>query len=224
MIEILRQTRDYVICIKPCGVLSESSNGSIPGMPQLLGEQLGCTVYTIHRLDTGVGGVMVYAKSKAAAAKLTAQVTDRTMEKEYIALVHGVPEQSAAEWTDYLFKDARKNKSYVIKKERKGAKIAILRYETAGSGTTRYGEASLAHVWLTTGRTHQIRVQFSSRRHPLVGDGKYGGSDNGAAIGLWLYRLSFVDPSSDAEVTVSALPPRDQRPWDEGLLLEEERT
>ena len=224
MIEILRESRDYVVCIKPCGVLSESSNGSIPGMPQLLGEQLGCTVYPVHRLDTGVGGVTVYAKNKAAAAKLTAQVTDRRMGKEYLALVHGVPREPADEWTDYLFKDARKNKSYVIKKERKGAKIAILRYEAVGSSATRYGEVSLVRVWLTTGRTHQIRVQFSSRKHPLVGDGKYGGSDNGAAIGLWLRRLTFLDPADGAEVTVSALPSQDQRPWDEGLKIWEERT
>ena len=213
--EILKETRDYVVCIKPCGVLSENSSGGIVGMTDCLAEALGHPVFTVHRLDTGVGGVMVYAKNKRAAAELSAQVADRRMQKEYVALVHGVPSEPAAELRDFLFKDARKNKSYVIKKERKGAKEAILTYETAGSSNTRYGEATLVRIQLQTGRTHQIRVQFSSRKHPLVGDGKYGGSDNGAQIGLWLRELRFFDPKTGESVCISALPSAEQNPWSE---------
>lgn len=213
--EILKETRDYVVCIKPCGVLSENSSGGIVGMADLLAETLGHPVFTVHRLDTGVGGVMVYAKNKRAAAELSTQVADRRMQKEYIALVHGVLAEPAAELRDFLFKDARKNKSYVIKKERKGAKEAILTYETVGSSDTRYGESTLVRIWLQTGRTHQIRVQFSSRKHPLVGDGKYGGSDNGAQIGLWLRELRFIDPKTGEPVCISALPSVEQNPWSE---------
>ena len=217
--EILKETRDYVVCIKPCGLLSENSAGGMIGMADCLSEVLGRPVYTVHRLDTGVGGVMVYAKNKHAAAELSSQVADRRMQKEYIALVHGVPAEPSAELRDFLFKDARKNKSYVIKKERKGAKEAILTYETAGSSDTRYGESTLVRIWLQTGRTHQIRVQFSSRKHPLIGDGKYGGSDNGAQIGLWLRELRFVDPKSGESVCISAMPSMEQNPWSEVQTL-----
>ena len=217
--EILKETHDYVVCVNPAGVLSEESRSGMPGMVDRLTEQLSAPVYTVHRLDTGVGGVMVYAKNKNAAAKLSAQITDRRMQKEYVALVHGTPEAPAAELRDFLFKDARKNKSYVIKKERKGAKEAILTYEAVGSAVTSYGEATLVRIWLQTGRTHQIRVQFSSRKHPLVGDGKYGGSDNGAEIGLFLHKLTFEDPRSGVPLTFTVLPPRDIRPWREASVL-----
>lgn len=217
MIEILYENRDLVVCIKPAGVLSESGANGIQGLPDLLRTQLNREkpLLTVHRLDAGVGGVMVYAKSKGACAELSAQIADRRMKKEYLALVHGHLEEPVGEMKDLLFKDARKNKTFVVKSERKGVKDASLSYEVIGSITTRYGDASLVRVELHTGRTHQIRVQFSSRRHPLIGDGKYGGSDNGSGIGLWLYSLSFFNSSDGESVTFTAPPPRDRLPWSE---------
>lgn len=219
MIEILYENRDFAVCVKPTGVLSESGESGRVGMPELLGEQLygrgGRPLLTVHRLDAGVGGVMVYAKNKNACAKLSAQVTDKTVRKEYLAAVHGRMDPPSGDMKDFLFKDSRKNKTFVVKKERKGVKDASLAYETLATGVTRYGEASLVRVELHTGRTHQIRVQFSSRRHPLIGDGKYGGSDNGAAMGLWLRTLSFTSPTDGKAMTFTAEPPETCAPWSE---------
>lgn len=217
--EILYENRDFVVCVKPVGILSENGEGTHRGMPTLLSEQFYGSedrpLLTVHRLDAGVGGVMVYAKHKRACAALSAQVTDKTMKKEYLAAVHGKIDPPEGEMKDFLFKDSRKNKTFVVKKERKGVKDASLAYRTLSTGITRYGEASLVRVELHTGRTHQIRVQFSSRKHPLIGDGKYGGSDNGSAIGLWLRTLSFISPTDGKLLTFTADPPTEALPWSE---------
>ena len=114
---------------------------------------------------------MVYARTKQAAAALSRAVQEGTMVKEYVAMVHGNPPESG-DWTDLLFKDSSKNKVFVVKKERKGVKKARLEFQTLSAG-----EDSLVRIRLHTGRSHQIRVQFSSRGFPLVGDHKYGARD-----------------------------------------------
>lgn len=160
--ELLFYDENMVVCVKPVGVDSEH------GVPQALAQQLGSTVYPLHRLDVNVGGVMVYARTKAAAAFLSRLVQTGEMVKEYIACVHGVPPQ-AGDWEDLLFKDSRKNKVFVVKRERSGVKKARLEFTRLSEG-----EESLVRIRLHTGRSHQIRVQFSSRGYPLVGDHKYG--------------------------------------------------
>ena len=201
MIQILKLERSYALCVKPVGVLSEE-----PGMPALLREQLGGEWYCVHRLDKAVGGVMVYARTRKAAAALSAAVAEREMKKEYLAVCQGTPEPPAGTMEDLLFKDSGKNKAFVVKRERKGVKPARLSYETLAAG----GDSALVHVTLDTGRFHQIRVQFASRKHPLLGDRRYGGP-TAQQLGLWSWRLTIPDPDTGKPVTACALP--EGEPW-----------
>ena len=159
MMEILFSDRDLAVCVKPVGLDSEHD------VPAALKEALGGEIFPIHRLDKNVGGVMVFARNKAAAAQLSRLVQDGSLVKEYMAIVHGTPE-IRGEMTDFLFKDSAKNKVFVVKNERKGVKLARLEYHCC----TQMGNCTLVRIRLHTGRSHQIRVQFSSRGYPLVGD------------------------------------------------------
>lgn len=192
VLEILFSDRDYAVCIKPVGVDSEKE------MVELLKTQLPGDFFPVHRLDLNVGGVMVYARNTKAAAALSKAITDGSFIKEYLAMVHGTPENSG-DWKDFLFKDSRKNKVFVVKKERKGVKAARLTYEVLTSG-----ETSLVHIRLYTGRSHQIRVQFSSRGFPLVGDHKYGSRDEATAPLLYSHKVTF--PWHGETKTYSAKP------------------
>jgi 23S rRNA pseudouridine1911/1915/1917 synthase len=177
--EILFFDKHILVCVKPVGIDSEHD------VPQALSKQLGGEVFPIHRLDKNVGGVMVFARTKSAAAALSRSVQEGTMVKEYIAMVHGVPETSG-DWTDLLFKDSSKNKVFVVKKERKGVKTARLEYVRLTDC-----DPATVRVRLHTGRSHQIRVQFASRGFPLLGDHKYGARDEHAAPRLFSCRLTF---------------------------------
>ena len=177
--EILYTDRSLIACIKPVGLDSESE------VPAALKEAIGGEIFPIHRLDKNVGGVMVFARTKAAAATLSKAIQEGKMVKEYVAMVHGTPPETG-DWEDFLFKDSKKNKVFTVKKERKGVKYARLEFERLSSG-----ETSLVHIRLHTGRSHQIRVQFSSRGFPLVGDHKYGSRDSAAAPMLFSCRITF---------------------------------
>jgi len=177
--KILYSDKDIAVCVKPVGMDSESD------LPKALSEVLGGEMFTLHRLDKNVGGVMVYARNKRTAAELSRAIQDGSMVKEYRALVHGIPPEKG-DWTDLLFKDSSKNKVFVVNRERKGVKKARLEF-------TRLTEAdpSLVHIRLHTGRSHQIRVQFASRGFSLVGDRKYGSKDDVKAPQLFSCRISF---------------------------------
>ena len=177
--DILYSDNSIAVIIKPVGLDSEAE------VPAALKEALGGEVFPIHRLDKNVGGVMVYARTKQAAAALSKAVQEGSMVKEYVAMVHGAPPESG-DWTDLLFKDSSKNKVFVVKKERKGVKKARLEFKTL-----RTGEESLVRIRLHTGRSHQIRVQFSSRVFPLVGDHKYGARDEKTAPMLFSCCITF---------------------------------
>ncbi len=207
MIDILHKDAATVVCIKPVGTVSEE-----PGMPAELREQLGGQAYCVHRLDTVVGGTMVYARTKQAAAKLSADIAADQLTKEYLAVVEGVPEQSEGVLEDLLLKDSSKGKSFVVGRMRKGVKQAKLEYRAIRSVETVQGTYTLVWVRLYTGRFHQIRVQFASRKHPLVGDGKYGSKCNRCKVALWSYRLSFPHPKTGEREYYSSLPPM-QFPW-----------
>lgn len=190
--QILYSDRDIVACIKPVGLDSEQE------VPTALKEEMAGEIFPIHRLDKNVGGVMVFARTKAAAAALSKAVQEGSMVKEYLALVHGTPPETG-DWEDFLFKDSRKNKVFVVKKERKGVKFARLEYRLLKSG-----EQSLVHIRLHTGRSHQIRVQFSSRGFPLVGDHKYGSRD--AATAPMLFSCRIILPHHGETMVFEAQP------------------
>ena len=177
--KILYADRGIVACIKPVGLDSEAE------VPAALKAELGGEIFPIHRLDKNVGGIMVFARTKSAAAALSKAVQDGQMVKEYVAMVHGTPPESG-DWEDFLFKDSRKNKVFAVKKERKGVKYARLEFSRL-----KGGEQSLVHIRLHTGRSHQIRVQFSSRGFPLVGDHKYGSRDSATAPMLFSCRITL---------------------------------
>lgn len=176
---ILYSDRDIAVCVKPVGLDSEHQ------VPEAMIQELGGQIFPIHRLDKNVGGVMVYARTKGAAATLSKAVQEGTVVKEYVALVHGAPPEEG-DWQDLLWKDSTKNKVFVVKRERKGVKKARLEYRRLSEG-----EPSLVRIRLHTGRSHQIRVQFASRGFPLVGDKKYGGKDEHSAPMLFSCCLTF---------------------------------
>ena len=198
VIEILEQTPGLVVCIKPVGVRAQ---GEAPdALPALLAKQLGAGVYPVHRLDQAVGGLMVFARTGAMAAKLSQAMAEGTLQKEYLAVLGARPKDDSGELFDLLFHDRFKNKTYVVSKERKGVKKASLSYRVVAEADG----LCLVHVRLHTGRTHQIRVQFASRGMPLVGDGKYGSRKNAAAPALWSYALTL--PMGGAIARIRALP------------------
>ena len=217
MVEILWRTSDFVVCVKPAGVVSQDAGeSSLPGLlrAQLHTEYMG----VIHRLDREVGGVMVYALTPKAAAALSRSVQERTMEKTYLAVLRGVPPEAAGKLEDLLYHDKARNKTFVVDRKRKGVRDACLEYvllETAGN-------RALVQVRLKTGRTHQIRVQFASRGTPLVGDGKYGGKEPGVPLGLWSCRLAFPAPATGEPMEFFRLPP-DTAPWDQFQIITERR-
>ena len=191
--EILYSDREIAVCVKPVGLDSEQQ------VPEALRAALGGEIYPIHRLDKNVGGVMVYARTRSAAAAPARGVQDGSLVKEYVALVHGTPPEKG-DWQDLLWKDSAKNKVFVVKRERKGVKPARLEFTRLTAG-----ETSLVRIRLHTGRSHQIRVQFASRGYPLVGDHKYGSRDAQTAPMLFSCRLSF--PWKGETRTFQALPP-----------------
>ena len=190
--KILYSNEDFAVCIKPVGMDSEKE------VPNALTAVLGGDIFPIHRLDKNVGGVMVYARNRKAAAALSRSVQDGKMIKEYLATVHGAPPETG-DWEDLLWKDAAKNKVFVVKRERRGVKNARLEFRRLSEEKT-----SLVHIRLHTGRSHQIRVQFSSRGFPLVGDHKYGSKDLRTEPMLFSFRISF--PFAGKVHTFSALP------------------
>ena len=176
--ELLFHDNDLAVCIKPVGLDSEHQ------MPAALKELLGGEFFPVHRLDLNVGGVIVYARNKGAAAALSRAIQEGTMVKEYVAMVHGTPPETG-DWEDLLWKDSAKNKVFVVKRMRGGVKKARLEFRRLSAGPT-----SLVRIRLHTGRSHQIRVQFASRGFPLVGDRKYGARDEEAAPRLFSCRLT----------------------------------
>ena len=193
--DVLFEDDEILVIVKPAGMASQLSPGGNDCVTALRDRE-GGEIFPVHRLDTATRGVMVYAKTKSAAAWLSKEIADGRFRKEYKALVHGCPEPPEGVMEDWLFKD-RSGKSYPVKRERKGVRKAVLTYRTEKTlPTEKYGELSLVSVLPQTGRTHQIRMQFASRKWPLLGDGRYGARDNAPFLGLACVRLAFRHPAT----------------------------
>lgn len=200
-IGILYEDKYLIACIKPSGVISEDG-----GLPDMLSKQLNVKrIFCVHRLDKDVGGVMVYAKDGKTAALLSEAISAHKAKKEYLLICQGEPQEHAGTFFDLLYHDKQKNKTYVVKKERKGVKDAELDYELIAHNTEN--DVSLVKATLKTGRSHQIRVQFASRKMPLAGDGKYGSGIKQSKIALWSYRYSFIHPVTGEEICAEETPP-----------------
>lgn len=194
--KIVFEDKNIVICIKPEGMLSQSDNDGGESAVSRLQALTGGEIYPVHRLDRTTMGLMVFAKTARAASALSRDIAEHRFNKRYIALVHGRPQESRGEMQDLLFFDRRKNKSFVVKKERAGVKKAVLDYVLLNFGETPCGTVSGLEIMLQTGRTHQIRVQCASRGMPLLGDRRYGAQDEFKKIALCAFSLEFPHPES----------------------------
>lgn len=197
-ITLLFSDGEAVVALKPAGVVSEDVAG---GFPEMLRNELGGEIFPVHRLDRGTAGLMVYARSAASASSLSRQIADGSVIKEYLAVVSGRPERESGEFCDLLYFDRRRNKSFVVTRGRKGVKEARLSYRLLSEKEGK----SLLRIRLFTGRTHQIRVQLSSRGMPLEGDRAYGGS-KGKYPALFCCRLEFSHPVTGEKMSFEAAP------------------
>ena len=206
--KILFENKDFVICQKEVGVSTQSTtekNGLADEATSLFGYGA-----VINRLDTAVGGAVLIAKNKSSASALSKLAENRLIDKTYLAVAEGVPENKSGIFEDLLFKDSSRNKSFVVKRMRKGVKKASLEYEVLSSKEYNGKNLSLIKIKLHTGRTHQIRVQFSSRKMPLCGDGKYGSHDNGCTVALWSHMMEF---ELGEKISVCSYPDMKKYPW-----------
>ena len=214
MIKVLYKDKHIIVVEKPVNILSEHQTNTLRTMPDTIKKMTGAyKVDVVHRLDKMVGGTMVYSLNGKATKGLSETIRNHRMIKEYLAVVHGKPDSHEGIMKDFLFKDSAKNKSFVVKTLRKGAKEASLEYKLIKTTETDDGPVSLVKIRLHTGRTHQIRVQFSSRKMPLLGDGKYGSHDNGCFIALWSHHLGFRHPTFKKDIDEYSLPPIKDYPW-----------
>lgn len=206
--EIIYQDKDIIVCVKPPRVLSTDEPG---GLPDLIRQELGdpnANVRTVHRLDRTVSGLMVLARRSKAASELSRQIREGEFHKEYVAVIHGTPEEDAAELQDLLLRNKQERKTYIVTEPGKDVQEARLSYQVLN----RAQDLTRVRIQLHTGRTHQIRAQFSGRGWPLVGDRKYGIPDEAEEIALWSYRLAFHHPYSGKPMEFILEPPLDY-PW-----------
>ena len=162
----------------------------------------------VHRLDRPVGGVMVFAKTSKAAARLSEQVREKVFKKKYLVIVNGKFEEKKGTLKDYLLKNERLNKSRVVEEETKNSKYAELDYEVLKYDKEQ--NLSLLKINLHTGRHHQIRVQLSSRDHSIYGDAKYNGRGSARQLYLWAYELTIQNVISKEEMTFTSIPEKEK--------------
>lgn len=211
--EIVYADAAVLVCVKPAGVLSTDEPG---GLPSLVREALGdreADVRTVHRLDRAVSGLMVLARSAAAASALSREISEGRFYKEYLAMVHGsTPDRG--ELRDLLRRDKARKMTFVVQEPAKGVQEAVLDYETLRRGA----DMSLVRVHLHTGRTHQIRVQFASRGWPLYGERKYSENPDDCPLALWSHAVGFTHPATGERMRFEKEPPA-VYPWNMWLPL-----
>ena len=206
--DIIYQDKDIIVCVKPSGVLSTDEPG---GLPELIRQELGdpnANVRTVHRLDRTVSGLMVLARRSKAASELSRQIREGGFEKEYLAVIHGKPTEDTAILKDLLLRNKQEKKTYVVTETGKDVQEAVLEYRVL----KKTSDLTRVRIRLHTGRTHQIRAQFSGRGLPLVGDRKYGIAEDNCPIALWSYRLAFNHPYSGKPMEFMLEPP-EIYPW-----------
>lgn len=207
--ELIYMDDDLLVCVKPARVLSTDEPG---GLPDMIRERLGdpkADIRTVHRLDRVVSGLMVLARNVNAASELSRQIRDGKFEKEYLAVCHGATAE-AETLRDLLYRDKARKMTMVAVEPAKGVQEAVLHYQRLACTDVM----SKVRIQLETGRTHQIRVQFSSRDWPLVGERKYAQLEDDCEIALWSYRLAFTHPTSGMLMEFTKEPPK-VYPWNE---------
>lgn len=216
MIDVIYEDNHLLVVKKPINILSQGDNTNDLDMVNLLKRYLkekynkpgNVFVGLIHRLDRPVGGIMVFAKTSKCASRLSEQVRNKTIKKTYKAVIHKTMDKKEGTLKDYLYKNKKTNMVSVVTKNHKEAKDAVLDYKTLASND----EFSLVEIDIHTGRPHQIRVQFSSRNHPLYGDQRYGNSKVGEQIALWSYKLEFNHPTTKERLVFTCDTPNEY-PW-----------
>lgn len=200
-LSILYEDEDILVCHKPAGVAVQTKRLGQADMESLLKNyrvEKGETPYVgvVHRLDQPVEGIMVFAKTKEAAAALSRQIAAKLADKYYYAMVDGVPERKKGTLEDYLVRDGRTNTSAVVTRGTPEAKRAELSYEVE----EQKGGRAILRIRLETGRHHQIRVQLAHAGMPIVGDRKYNFKENitpsEGGLRLCSYRIGFRHPKS----------------------------
>lgn len=209
-LNILFEDENITVCVKPRGILSEDAENGEKGIIGLLSDRAGKPLHLLHRLDRNVSGVMVFANNKKSAGILSKDIAEGKFYKEYLAVTDAIPENAGGVYKDLLFKDSKKNRSYVVNRVRKGVKEASLEYKILKTN----GEKAIVRVLLHTGRTHQIRVQFASRKTPLTGDIKYGSRDRTTGdIALYSCAVSFYHPITKEKLSFESYPEAKVYPW-----------
>ena len=206
--ELVYWDQDIVVCVKPARVLSTDEPGGVPELVRQTLETPDGDVRTVHRLDRVVSGLMVLARSADAASELSRQIREQTFEKEYLAVIHGHPRQEEGMYRDLLLRNKQERKTYIVTQLEKGVQEAILTYQVQA----KTEDLTRVRIQLQTGRTHQIRAQFSGRGMPLVGDRKYSLLEDECEIALWSYRLSFTHPGTGKPMEFILEPPA-VYPW-----------
>lgn len=208
--ELIHVDRDIVVCIKPPRVLSTDEPG---GLPDLVRQALGdanANIRTVHRLDRVVSGLMVLARTRKSASELSRQIRDGEFDKEYVAVLHGIPGEEQGTLRDLLQRNKEERKTYVVQEPGKDVQEAILNYIIL----SKTDELSKVRIELVTGRTHQIRAQFSGRDLPLVGDQKYSDYKDDCEIALWSHKIAFNHPFTGKRMEFIQEPPQ-VFPWTE---------
>lgn len=208
MIEICYQDADILVCIKPPRVLSTDEPG---GLPELLRMQLGepdADIRTVHRLDRVVSGLMVLARNPQSASELSRQIREGGFQKQYWAVLHGIPEKSADSLRDLLGRDKARKMTFVASVPGKGIQPACLDYRILAGNV----DSALVQITLHTGRTHQIRVQFASRGFPLWGERKYSERNDPCELALFSQMVGFVHPATGKSMQFFHAPPS-AFPW-----------
>ncbi len=212
MLKIIYEDNHIIVVEKPVNVPSQSDKTGDKDLLTMIKEYLKEKYHKqgeaylglVHRLDRPVGGVMVYAKTSKAAARLSEQIRQKQFTKKYLVIVDGKMEQKQGILENYLWKNERTNTSKVVEEGTKNSKYAKLKYEVLKYVPET--NLSVLKITLETGRHHQIRVQLSHAGHSIYGDQKYGSRGKGKQIALWAYELSFIHPITKEKLNFTDMP------------------